>query len=288
MSFEPKEWKNRLSENPTRRTLTPVDGGSPMVVDVTRNEGTIMQQGDPFNADNMNDLERRIAEGIGGGEDIIAHAEQEQSLNAYAVGQKLIFNGILYNVISPIAIGNSLVPGVNIEATTVSGLINILEDEFTANGNRLYMDYKNGKYGMNTDPERGADTFIPFKSGSQSGTFTAECWHNKEYGNPDGWMKNTMSMATDGIISITQIYEAYGDGSTQYSSSGNSISFTITNKTKNTSVSYSSTGAIPRTETVTGKTLEYSANDILEIYLYVSRSESWGIFGRVWYSITET
>lgn len=26
------------------------------------------------------------------------------------------------------------------------------------------MDYHDGKYGVNTDPERGADTFIPFKA----------------------------------------------------------------------------------------------------------------------------
>lgn len=34
----------------------------------------------------------------------------------------------------------------------------------TANGSQLCMDYHDGKYGVNTDPERGADTFIPFKS----------------------------------------------------------------------------------------------------------------------------
>ena len=28
------------------------------------------------------------------------------------------------------------------------------------------MDYHDGKYGVNTDPERGADTFIPFRSES--------------------------------------------------------------------------------------------------------------------------
>ena len=27
------------------------------------------------------------------------------------------------------------------------------------------MDYHDGKYGVNTDPQRGADTFIPFHSG---------------------------------------------------------------------------------------------------------------------------
>lgn len=30
------------------------------------------------------------------------------------------------------------------------------------------MDYHDGKYGVNTDPQRGADTFIPFKSGDFS------------------------------------------------------------------------------------------------------------------------
>lgn len=28
------------------------------------------------------------------------------------------------------------------------------------------MDYHDGKYGVNTDPQRGADTFIPFRSGN--------------------------------------------------------------------------------------------------------------------------
>ena len=37
-----------------------------------------------------------------------------------------------------------------------------LQDELTANGKRIYLDYKDGKYGYNTDPERGADTFNPF------------------------------------------------------------------------------------------------------------------------------
>ena len=46
---------------------------------------------------------------------------------------------------------------------SLSSSVDTLEDEFTANGNRLYMDYKNGKYGYNTSANRGADTFHPFK-----------------------------------------------------------------------------------------------------------------------------
>ena len=34
-----------------------------------------------------------------------------------------------------------------------------------ANSNHFYFDYKNGKYGFNTNPNRGADTFVPFKKG---------------------------------------------------------------------------------------------------------------------------
>ena len=40
-----------------------------------------------------------------------------------------------------------------------------IQDELTANNTKLYFDYKDGKYGYNTDPNRGADTFNPFKSG---------------------------------------------------------------------------------------------------------------------------
>ena len=34
-----------------------------------------------------------------------------------------------------------------------------------ANSNHFYFDYKDGKYGFNTDSSRGADTFFPFNNG---------------------------------------------------------------------------------------------------------------------------
>ena len=40
-----------------------------------------------------------------------------------------------------------------------------INSSLTANGSQLCMDYHDGKYGVNTDPKRGADTFIPFRSG---------------------------------------------------------------------------------------------------------------------------
>lgn len=46
--------------------------------------------------------------------------------------------------------------------------VNELEDELTANGKRIYLDYKDGKYGYNTDAQRGADTFSPFSTGGSN------------------------------------------------------------------------------------------------------------------------
>lgn len=59
MGFVKKVWKNRISEYPTRRTLTKEDGSTELVT-VSRSEGTVSQEGDAFSADNLNDLESRV------------------------------------------------------------------------------------------------------------------------------------------------------------------------------------------------------------------------------------
>lgn len=63
MGYIKKTWKNRSSEFPTRRTLTPV-AGEDNTYDVTRAEGAIAEEGDAFSAENMNDFEERVAKGI--------------------------------------------------------------------------------------------------------------------------------------------------------------------------------------------------------------------------------
>lgn len=60
MAFNIKTWVDRVSEYPARRTLTAEGGGTTQVVTVTRSEGIVSQEGDAFNASNMNDLESRI------------------------------------------------------------------------------------------------------------------------------------------------------------------------------------------------------------------------------------
>lgn len=63
MGFTKKTWKNRIAEYINRRLITMEDGNTNLVT-VARDEGTISQEGDAFNAANMNDLEDRIAAGF--------------------------------------------------------------------------------------------------------------------------------------------------------------------------------------------------------------------------------
>lgn len=58
--FETKTWTDRVTEYPTRRTLTKEDGSKELVT-VARAEGNVSAEGDAFSAENMNDLEARIA-----------------------------------------------------------------------------------------------------------------------------------------------------------------------------------------------------------------------------------
>lgn len=62
--FERKVWTDRVAANLSRRRLTNTETGEQMLVDVTREEGEVITEGDAFSAANMNDLEGRIARGV--------------------------------------------------------------------------------------------------------------------------------------------------------------------------------------------------------------------------------
>ena len=67
MAFVKRTWKDRISQYPNRRTIN--DGNVTKVVTVGRDEGTITESGDAFNASNMNDLESRIENALSGSSD---------------------------------------------------------------------------------------------------------------------------------------------------------------------------------------------------------------------------
>ncbi len=62
MAFEKKTWVDRQSEYPNRRTLTAT--GNDGEYDVSRSEGIVIAEGDKLDAENLNDLEKRIADGF--------------------------------------------------------------------------------------------------------------------------------------------------------------------------------------------------------------------------------
>lgn len=55
-----KTWKNTIAQYPNRRTITDISSGTEQTVEVVRAIGTISQEGDAWNASNMNDMEGRI------------------------------------------------------------------------------------------------------------------------------------------------------------------------------------------------------------------------------------
>lgn len=42
--------------------------------------------------------------------------------------------------------------------------LNKLSKSLIIDGQQYYLDKQDEKWGINTDPERGADTFVPFKN----------------------------------------------------------------------------------------------------------------------------
>lgn len=88
MGFTKKTWKNRIAEYINRRLITMEDGSTNLVT-VARDEGTISQEGDAFNAANMNDLEDRIEAGF---------ADVSQSLRELNEG--MIYNDVRTGVVT--------------------------------------------------------------------------------------------------------------------------------------------------------------------------------------------
>lgn len=94
-----------------------------------------------------------------------------------------------------------------LSATKVQGAIdevntkaNGVISELTANGNRIYMDYKNGKYGYNTSADRAASTFHPFKE-PNTATYTF----------PSG-VGSTVDLGEDNVYRYVNAQNVYSKG----------------------------------------------------------------------------
>lgn len=211
--FEDKTWVDRVSEQPQRRLLTPTDGSTPMTVDVTRQEGLVVQEGDVFSANNMNDLEQRIKTAIDANDSAISSVTQKANTNQENL---------------------STLSGT---VTTLNGKVTTLEGELTANGKRIYMDYKNGKYGYNLSASRGADTFFPFR---QAPTFTRISFSSTKYETRKNWLTVTFTIRSgytlfvDCFPVLTSVRHWYNPDDGEYNDSGISWSQSGTTVTMST------------------------------------------------------
>ena len=95
MAFQKKTWKDRITEFPTRRTLTKSDGSTELVT-VARAEGTVSQEGDAFNAASMNDLEERISQANNDLSDRI-NSGLSGKVNGFANGTYAAVTGLAYD-----------------------------------------------------------------------------------------------------------------------------------------------------------------------------------------------
>lgn len=113
MSYTKKTWADRISEYPTRRTLTDTSDSSAKTVTVAREEGTISQEGDAFSAANMNDLESRIGDGIN---DPITVTQFGVAVATWSTATTTIDGTAYYTYVIPLTAVNTDVPDVMIGA----------------------------------------------------------------------------------------------------------------------------------------------------------------------------
>lgn len=94
MAFVKKTWENRISEYPNRRTIN--DGYTTKQVTVGRDEGIVSEEGDAFNAENMNDLEDRIDAAINSVNAPTLEELTNVVISSPQSGQVLKYNGSIW------------------------------------------------------------------------------------------------------------------------------------------------------------------------------------------------
>lgn len=147
--FDKKTWKDRVSQFPARRTLTDVETGVSRLYTVSRAEGSITEEGDPFSADIMSGtdpsakgLEVRIKDECDALERAFATVQTTNTAStAFQAGSYLVLStkgGLgFYKVTRAINTGDSLVVGSNISATTVGTELRVLAGNLAGTNTNL-------------------------------------------------------------------------------------------------------------------------------------------------------
>lgn len=191
------------------------------------------------------------------------------------------------------AVGDGTVSGaitnLNGRANTAQTGVNNLVSQLKTGSTSFYFDSKNGKWGWNSDPARGAGTFHPFRQASSAGTYSVDAQFLVD-GAEGGYASSVVAlprMTGDGVLSITQSIISGSRGSTESENNNVSGSITVTNSTRGTSVSYSRTGNYTYSVNVTGKSLNYYAGDYITISVNAEQEETWNAYAKFIYTLSE-
>lgn len=129
MAFSRKTWVDRLTEFPTRRILTDTQGNETTVT-VARSEGTVSQEGDAFNAENMNGLEGRIEaefsrldENLNALQKSVLYSSQEVDTGKKWIDGKTIYRKV-YTSSSTMHDGNNIIDA-NFTTSYVDSLLSV-------------------------------------------------------------------------------------------------------------------------------------------------------------------
>lgn len=190
-------------------------------------------------------------------------------------------------------IGDGTVSGaltdLNTRTNTAQSGVNDLVSQLKASGTSFYFDYKNGKWGWNSSPARGAGTFHPFRQASSAGTYSVDAQFQVD-GAEGGHASSVVAlprMTGDGVLSITQSIISGSRGSTESENNNVSGSITVTNSTRGTSISYSRTGNYTYSVNVTGKSISYYAGDYITISVNAEQEETWNAYAKFIYTLSE-
>lgn len=199
MAFAKKTWKDRITEFPTRRTLTKSDGSTELVT-VARAEGTVSQEGDAFNAASMNDLEERINQ---------ANNDLNESLSGmvggFADGDYTAVTGLAYDAtnkklglkvgadtVIPFSSGKQIVYlgiGTSFNVTSYSGYKSFTSANFIVEQASVYAINNARGYVIGDGQTYYVDgTFGLYKNyNASTGILTAYNYCNAGIKNHDGW-----------------------------------------------------------------------------------------------------
>ncbi|MGN0289826.1 MAG: hypothetical protein ACI4DQ_09460 [Lachnospiraceae bacterium] len=117
------------------------------------------------------------------------------------------------------AIKANTASGKGAGALGVKGIYNEFKNELTANNKQFYFDYKNGKYGFNTDPNRGADTFVPFSNFSSmsidmlwgiANATASNATVTLNYGNINAYKALILGIGELSTLYAGNVYGSYG------------------------------------------------------------------------------